>query len=86
VANMCNCRSQVQYVYPTATCANRDPKVHVSGLWVKYVNAGSTGQVGPGCPRVRVRANRSSWLTCVNAGPVGWVYVAAMCTCSGYGR
>jgi hypothetical protein len=39
------------------------------GLWVKYVNVGSTGEVGPGHPRVRVRASRPSWLTHVNAGP-----------------
>jgi hypothetical protein len=45
----------VQHVYLAAMCADWDPKVDVLGLWVKYVNAGSTREVGPGCPCVRVR-------------------------------
>ena len=32
----------VQHVYLAATCADWDPKVHELGLWVKYINMGST--------------------------------------------
>jgi hypothetical protein len=56
-------------------CTDWDPKVHGSGFWVKYVNVGSTGEVGSGHLRVQVRASRLLWITCVNASLVGWVYV-----------
>jgi hypothetical protein len=37
----------VQHVYLAAPCADWDPKVRVLRFWVKYVNAGSTREVGP---------------------------------------